>query len=138
MKIETDNHPFDMSKIALNAEQIAALMPFQKTSASPKPKRQSRRTEVEFAMLPYKQTLAAAGHTGCAVLAVLIELNHQVFVTHKNPVALTNSALRSVGISHQAKLRALRQLEAAVVVKVRWRGRRRSPLVTVLWTKSRS
>ena len=48
-----------------------------------------------------------------AALAVVVELAYQVFKTHKSEVVLSNAMLRSVGISHKAKLRALRQLEAA-------------------------
>lgn len=83
-------------------------------------------------MLPYAQTMAAAGETRCAVLAVMVELTYQVFKTHKSEVVLSNSMLRSVGISHWAKSRALHQLEAAGMVAVDWKGGR-SPLVTVLW-----
>jgi hypothetical protein len=67
----------------------------------------------------------------------MVELAYQVFKTHKSEVVLNNSMLRSVGISHKAKLYALRQLEAADMVVVDWRERK-SPLVTVLWAvKSR-
>jgi hypothetical protein len=131
MKIETDDDPFDMGKMALDAKTIAELMPFQKSSAS-KPRRQAR-AKAKFVILPYEQALAAAGQMKCAPLAVLIELAYQIFKHKQSRVALTNSALRSIGISYKAKLRALRQLEAAGLVKVTWAGRRRSPRVTVLW-----
>jgi hypothetical protein len=131
MKLDTDD-PFDMNKLALNAEQIAELAPFQKKSEV-KPRRRSR---TKFVMLPYEQTLAAAGHLKSAPLAVLVELAHQMFKTKKSSVTLTNSALRSVGVSYKAKLRTLRQLESAGMIKVVWRGRRRSPLVSVLWNKN--
>jgi hypothetical protein len=134
MKIETDDDPFDMGKMALDAKTIAELMPFQKSSAS-KPKRRAR-AKAEFVMLPYAQVLAAAGQMKCAPLAVLIELAHQMFKAGQSRVTLTNSALRPVGISHKAKLRALRQLEAAGLVKVTRAGRRRSPRVTVLWGRN--
>jgi hypothetical protein len=84
-------------------------------------------------MLPYEQTLVAAGHLKCAPLAVLIELAYQMFRTKKAEVTLSNSALRSVRISPKAKLRVLRQLEAVGLIEVTWRGGRRSPQVTVLW-----
>jgi hypothetical protein len=123
------NDPFDLSKMALNAEMITKLMPFQKTAAA-KPKRRRR---VEFVMLPYDQTMAAAGAMKDATLAVMVELAHQVFKAHKREVVLSNYALRPVGISYKAKLRALRQLEAAGMVAVDWKGERKSPRVTVLW-----
>ena len=84
-------------------------------------------------MLPYAQTMRAAGKVkSSAALAVAVELAYQVFKTHKPEVALSNSMLRSVGVSHWAKIRALRQLEAAGMVSVDWRARK-TPLVTVLW-----
>jgi hypothetical protein len=134
MKMKNGNDPFDLSKMALNAETIAELMPFQKAAAAKPPKRRSR---VEFVMLPYDQTIAAAGAMKNAALAVMVELANQMFKKHTAKVALGNSALRSVGISHKAKLRALHQLEAAGMVVVDWR-RRKSPRVTILWdTKTR-
>ncbi len=98
-----------------------------------------RRTEkgVEFVMLPYEQTLAAAGHMKCAVLAVMVELAYQMFRTKSREVRLSNSTLRPIGISYKAKLHALRQLEADGMVKVAWSGKRRSPRVTVLWNWNR-
>lgn len=67
-----------------------------------------------------------------AALAVMVELGYQVFKTHKREVVLSNTMLRSVGISRKAKIHALRQLEAAGVVAVDWEARK-SPRVTVLW-----
>ena len=84
--------------------------------------------------LPYERTLAAAGRLGDAPLAVLVELAYQAFKTHRNVVPLANAALRSVGVSRLAKVRALRQLEASGLVAVDRRGKGRSPLVTLLWT----
>jgi hypothetical protein len=78
------------------------------------------------------QTLGLAGRLRDAPMAVLVELAYQAFKTHKNPVPLTNAALRSVGIRRDAKLRALRQLEADELIAVEWRGRK-SPLITILW-----
>ena len=83
--------------------------------------------------LPYERTLAAAGRLGDAPLAVLIELAYQAFKTHRNVVPLANAALRSVGVSPDAKVRALRRLEANGMVAVDWRGGKKTPLVTLLW-----
>jgi hypothetical protein len=125
---------FDAKELALTRELreeiFAAQAARAATEGSRKLKRRSQR--VEFVMLPYAQTIAGAGRTKCAALAVVIELAYQVFKTHKPEVLLSNSMLRSVGISYQAKLRALRQLEAAGMITVDWRGRK-SPLVTVSW-----
>ena len=100
-----------------------------------RPRRRSHPAKPEaFVMLPYERTLATAGRLGNAPLAVLVELAYQAFKTHRNVVPLANAALRSVGVSRLAKLRALRQLEASGLVAVGRRGKGRSPLVTLLWT----
>ena len=117
----------DLNGLALPPEQIAELAPLQKISQP-----RLTRARTKFVQLPYEQVLQAAGQLQNAHLAVLVELAHQMFKTHQNPVPLTNMALRSVGVSRMAKLRALRQLEAVGLVAVAWRGRKR-PLVTVLW-----
>lgn len=130
--------PFDVGNLALTAEQIAELAPSQKkpTSESKRKARpQSAPSRTKFVMLPYEQVLVTAGRLRCAPLAVLVELAHQVFKTHRNPVALPNAALRDAGITRQAKTRALRELEKGGMVVVAWRGRR-CPLVTVLWASA--
>jgi hypothetical protein len=130
--------PFDQNRLALTPEQIVELAPLQKKPAKPRstqsvrPVRLATRRTGRFVQLPYEQALAAAGQIRSAPLAVLIELSYRVFKTQQNPVTLANKTLRSVGISHDAKTRALRQLEAAGLA-VSWRGRGKSPLVTILW-----
>ena len=125
--------PFELNGLTLTPEQIEELAPLQKKAqAKPKSRLRSAGSRTKFVMLPYQQTLVVAGQLGNAPLAVLVELANQAFKTHRNTVALTNTALRSVGISRHAKLRALRQLEEAGVIAVSWRERR-SPLVTILW-----
>ena len=123
-----DSDPFDPKTLAVNPE-LSAL------AAQPKAQRSQRRarSNTTFARIPYECGMRLAGQTRTALLAVLLELDHLVFVNRgRNPIELTNAALRSVGISHQSKIRALRHLESAEMVTVCWRGRR-SPLVTVLW-----
>jgi hypothetical protein len=118
----------DLGELALTPEQVAELAPLQKVSQP----RQARSARAKFVKLPYEQTLLAAGELQNAQLAVLVELSHLMFKMHQNPVPLSNTALRSAGMSRMAKLRALRQLEAVGLVKVTRRGQK-SPLVTALW-----
>ena len=66
--------------------------------------------------------MAIAGQTRNALLAVLIELSHRRFRLQQKTVPLGNAVLRAVGISHDAKVRALRQLEADGMVEIDWRG----------------
>ena len=87
-----------------------------------------------FSKLPYKRSMAIAGRTRNALLAVLVELAHQRFTKRQKTVTLGNVAFRAVGISPDAKVRALRQLEADGMIAVDWRGGRKTPLVTLLWT----
>ena len=121
--------PLELGKFTFTPEQIAELTPLQKKSAKA---RAARRTGAKFVMLPYERTLAAAGQLGNAPLAVLVELAYRAFKTRQNPVPLSNKALQAVGISHDAKTRALQQLEAAGLVRITKRGRGKSPLVTII------
>jgi hypothetical protein len=121
------NNPFDSDEFRLTPEQIAKLTPQQKKQV----KRRSR-SSVEFVRLPYEQTLAAAGQAKNALLAVLVELDHQRFVTHENPVSLASKALEAVGITRWTKCNALFELEVLGLVSVTWRGGK-SPLVRLLW-----
>jgi hypothetical protein len=118
--------PFDSSNLRLTPEQIAELTPLQKKPARARP------VGVEFVKLPYEQTLAAAGQARNAQLAVLVELAHQRFKTHENPVSLASKALKAVGIERWAKSDALIGLEAMGLISVEWRCGK-SPLVTLLW-----
>jgi hypothetical protein len=119
--------PARLPKLAgLTAEQIAELTPLQKSPQLKEP----RRSRTKFVILPYEQTLQAAGQLQNAQLAVLVEIAHQVFKTHQNPAPLPNMALRAAGLSRKTKLRVLRQFEEAGLVTVTWRGRK-CPLVSI-------
>ncbi|MFY9769410.1 MAG: hypothetical protein WAK04_04135 [Xanthobacteraceae bacterium] len=120
--------PFDLKNLRLPPEQVAELAPLQKKQS----KSRSGASGVEFVMLPYEQTLAAAGRARNAQLAVLVELAHRRFATHENPVLLTNKILEAVGINRWAKYEALFGLETAGLVSVTWQNGK-SPLVTLLW-----
>ena len=82
--------------------------------------------------LPYEKGLEVAGWRD-ASLAVLVELAHRAFKTHQNTVPLANARLQLVGVSPDAKVRALRRLETVGMVAVDWRGGRKTPHVTLLW-----
>jgi hypothetical protein len=118
----------DIGKCILDADAMAELEPLQKKAKAPA----ARAPRAEFVQLPYKQILTAAGKLKTPVLVVLIELEHQRFKTHENPVALTNAVLRSAGLTRWTKNQALRRLERAGLITVLWRGQK-APLVTLLW-----
>jgi hypothetical protein len=122
--------PFDSGGPRLTPEQVAKLASLQKKRSNP-PTR-SRASGVEFVKLPYAQVLAAAGQARNTQLAVLVELAHQRFKTHENPVPLDNKALEAIGIKRWAKYDALGELEVVGLISVEWRYKK-SPLVTLLW-----
>jgi hypothetical protein len=95
---------FDLDALRLTPEKLAELQ--RKALQTKKSKSET------FVKLPYRRTLAAAGRLGDAPMAVMVELAHQAFRTHRKQVPLGNAALRAVGVSHDAKVRALRRLEA--------------------------
>jgi hypothetical protein len=119
-----DSEPFDPANFRLDDA-------FVEQSAKAAAKTTGKKRAV-FVQLPYEQLLRAAGIVQAAEAAVLIELEYLVFRTHRNPVELTNTPLGEIGISRQAKNRALRRWERAGVIAVTWRGLK-APLVTVLW-----
>jgi len=122
---------FDLKDFALTTEMIADLQVRARSGAGET--RRARKPEPEpFVWLPYKLLLVAAGRRDASA-AVLTALAYQNFKTHKNPVLLSNAALRAAGVSRDAKLRALRRLEAEGAVAVDWRGGKKTPLVTLLW-----
>ncbi len=129
------NDPFDLAKLKLTPEQIAKLAPFQEQPKSkPRLPRSRRQAGTRFIQLPYERTLAAAAQLKNAPMAVLIEIGYLAFKAHGKPVPLANKALRTLGVGHhEAKMRALRRLEKAGFVTVVWRGKGRSPLVSLRW-----
>jgi hypothetical protein len=120
---------FDFTACRLTPERLAEIQKLkpERPGKVPRPARPGA-----FVKLPYEQTLATASRRD-ASLAVLVELAFQAFKRHRNQVPLANAALRSVGVSSDAKVRALRRLEADGMVSVDWRGGRKTPLVTLLW-----
>jgi hypothetical protein len=65
---------------------------------------------------------------------VLIELDRIILKRRgQNPVRLYSSRLKEVGIHDRTRQRALRQLAAAGVIKIKYRDRGLAPLVAHLW-----
>jgi hypothetical protein len=119
--------PFDSDRARLSPEQIVELASLQK-----KQTKQPQAIPTEFVMFPYERILRAGGRLGNAQLAILAELAHLRFKTHKNTVELGNKALAAVGIQRWAKYDALVGLEDAGLISVEWRYKI-SPLITLLW-----
>jgi hypothetical protein len=125
-----DDGEFNLDAYRLTPEQAAKLA---EASSKIQPKKRLHPAKPEaFVQLPYKLALTAAGRRD-ASLAVLVELAYQAFKTHQNVVPLANARPQSVGIGPDAKVRALRHLEADGLVSVDWCGGRKTPHVTLLW-----
>jgi hypothetical protein len=93
--------------------------------------KRARITET-FARFPHERALALHDING-AGWRILVELDRLIFKGRgRNPVRLTNHRLREFGVSRRDKLRQLRRLEAAGVIKVQTEGRKWT-VVTHLW-----
>jgi hypothetical protein len=86
-----------------------------------------------FAKIPHDRGLDFAKRSGNSALAVLLALDYVIFDEHSNRVKLTNNILKQYGITHQSKIRGLRQLAEAGVITVEWCGQGEAPFVTHHW-----
>jgi Fe-S cluster biosynthesis and repair protein YggX len=86
-----------------------------------------------FARIPHDRGRRLYKKIDAAAWAILIELDWLILTSKgQNPIRLTNERLYSIGMSRNAKRKALRQLENAGVIKVE-RHERGIVLVTHLW-----
>ena len=131
MNDQTD--PFDPKRFQVSPEEIARVEAAGKKRLEADQLKRVAVKEGAFVKVLYGPALAVAGRRQNAYIAMLVELTHQVFRQHTKTVELPNVKLRSVGIRRNAKVRALRQLEADGAVAVDWRGGRKTPHVTLLW-----
>ena len=112
---------------------LKKLSPGEFFAATADVSRVPRPPDETFVKLPYESAMIVAGQTRNALLAVCVELANRRFRLRQNPVLLGNTTLRRFGISHDAKIRALRQLEANGMVTIDWRGGNKTPRVTLFW-----
>jgi hypothetical protein len=96
----------------------------------PSPKRRRAPTGQRFALLTEERLRLLAGASGAAwaIYCYLLKVNWKKL---DQPVKLTNQTLVEIGVSPDAKLRALPQLERVRLVKVKRAGRQ-APVVTPL------
>jgi hypothetical protein len=94
---------------------------------------QRRKLLVEtFARIPHNKALALkiSGHAWL----VLIELDRIILKSRgRNPVRFWSPRLRGAELHPQARACALRQLERAGIIMIKWRGLGRSPWVFHTW-----
>jgi hypothetical protein len=93
-------------------------------------KRRRAPTGQRFALLTEERLKLLAGASGAAwaIYCYLLKINWKDL---NQPVKLTNKVLAEIGVSPDAKLRALPQLERARLVKVKREGRQ-APIVIPL------
>jgi hypothetical protein len=77
-----------------------------------------KKSSEPFAILPLAWAVKAAAATHTPKALVWVWLIHQARKTKSNTVAISNEALAQYGISRYAKMRTLRQLEAAGLVEI--------------------
>jgi hypothetical protein len=91
------------------------------------------RSNETFARIPHERGLGLYKKVDGAAWIVLVELDRLILTSKgQNPITLTNERLYNLGMSRNAKHKALRQLENAGVIKVE-RQEREGVLVTHLW-----
>jgi hypothetical protein len=96
-------------------------------STQPPVKRPSRRPT--FFMMDHDLLTALGRSLGLPGLVLISEIDRLVFTTRKNPVRITNTALRRFGLSKQSKWQWLRRLQQVGAIEMSLQGNR-APLVT--------
>jgi len=66
--------------------------------------------------------------------ALLVEIDYLILKSGgKNPIGLSSSRLRTIGLTHHTRQRALRRLEAAGVISIKRSSAGRGPLIMHSW-----
>jgi hypothetical protein len=114
----------DLNALRQDGEQLKKQM---------KASNKRARSEETFARIPHDRGLRLYKKIDAAAWVILIELDRLILTSKgQNPIPLTNQRLYDIGMSRNAKFKALRQLEQAGVIKV-VRQERGTVLVTHLW-----
>jgi hypothetical protein len=90
------------------------------------------RAKAPFVKVPIWWAVQAAEATGTNKALVWIWLRRLSWKAATTTFPVPNSKLKKLGVSRWQKTRALRELEAAGLIAVEWRGRK-TPLVTMLY-----
>jgi hypothetical protein len=104
-------------------------------AAKSKPRSRRVRETETFARVLHDRALELYRHRiNGAAWVVLIELDRMILAQRgKNPVLFWSPRLQDLKLIDHTRERALRQLEAAGVVKIERRGKGLAPQVTHLW-----
>jgi hypothetical protein len=128
LKVPHRTKPLDLDSLRIEPATL--------TDTSRRPLR-SRATEpfvlvtVKDLVRGVKAVTGKRGHGTAQGLVVWLYILHKTRIRERDPIVMANKTMRQWGVSPDAKMRALRQLESAGLVFVRW-GRRRSPVVVVV------
>ena len=113
--------PFDIQNLRMPTEEVERL------AAVPRKIQKRRR---QFAMLPmtwWEKLEGASGQTHRVAWYLL----YRNWESKGEPIKLANEMLERSGVSHDAKSKALRELERRGLITID-RQRNKSPIVTVL------
>jgi hypothetical protein len=83
-----------------------------------------------YVRIPLELAGQAAAATGGKRMLVWMLILYRSWQRQNPTVVLPNTMLRKYGISREVKRRALKQLEAAGLIKVQWRSAK-NPIVTL-------
>jgi hypothetical protein len=117
-----DDDPFDIAKLRINpATLVTALVPAR-----------IRKRRGTFAQVPmwWYEKLAKPAPISRYTCLVAIYLLHLNWKNDGKPFKLASGMLAYDGISPDAKLRALKDLEQRGLITIEWRGKR-SPIIHV-------
>ena len=93
-----------------------------------------RKRDGTFAIVPLQWATKAAAAMNTPKAMVMVWLVYRAWQKKSLTFDVPNGALADLGVSPDVKVRALRQLEAAGMIKVEW-CRRKTPIVTLLGYK---
>ena len=95
--------------------------------------RPTRARRQRFAQVDLVMASAAFKALDCPVAMVWVAIVYRVWAEKKNTVVLSTQMLIEFGVGRMTKYRALKRLEAARLIRVKWRAKK-NPIVTVLGT----
>ena len=126
------NVPYDplaIENLRMSPEEMTEL----KAAATASRKESPRQTKPLWCKFDYNRQIELARQSRNAIIAVQTELYRLRFKAYDKakPIPVGNQFLKSLGISHHAKIWALKKLEKVGIIEVDWR-KNRTPLVTII------
>jgi hypothetical protein len=123
-------------KLSISQEEADQALREIEARCEQREQHQRKPSRETFARFPHAKALALyRDHrlSGTA-WALLVEIDYLILKSGgKNPIRLSSSRLRTIGLTHHTRQRALRQLEAAGVISIKRRSAGRGPLIMHSW-----